>query len=1058
MKFTDIFIRRPVLAWVVSLVILIAGFQAIRSLNVRQYPKLESASVTVRTAYVGASADLVRGFITTPIERAIAAADGIDYIESQSTQGLSTINVRLKLNFSAANALADISARVNQVRADLPPEAEVPAINIEPSDAQIAAMYLSFGSSILEDNQVTDYLIRVVQPRLSAIEGVQRADILGGRTFAIRAWLKADRMAALNVSPSQVRQALAANNYLAAVGTTKGALIQVNLTASTDLRSVDEFKRLVVRQEKGALVRLEDIADVVMGADTYDQDVRLSGDKAVFMGVWVLPNANSLDVIARVRKEIDIIKTELPSGMQATVAFDSTGYINSAIHEVERTLTETVLIVIVVIFLFLGSLRTVLVPLVAIPVSLIGAVFLMQVFGFTLNLLTLLAVVLAVGLVVDDAIVVVENVERHIREGRTPLEASYLGARELVGPIVAMTITLAAVYAPIGFQGGLTGALFREFAFTLAGAVFISGVVALTLSPMMSSKLLEANRSHGALQRAIDGGFDRVRRGYTRALAATLRTRPAVYTVWIVLSLLVIPMYMFSPKELAPNEDQGVMFGAIDVPANATLEQLTPYTEQVNRIFESEPEFDHSFQITFPGSGFGGVLVKPWEERTRSIFPIQGELSGRLASIAGIRAPVFLPSALPSAGFFPIEFVISSTADHDEILRFAQKLVQEAVASGQFAFPPVTDVRIDEASSEIVLDRDKIGSMGLTMQEVGSDLSSMLGGNFVNRFNIDGRSYKVIAQAARADRLTTSQLNDIHISGPDGELMPLSAVATIRNSVEPRTLNRFQQLNAIKISGVAPRSVDGGLKVLEDAAARILPAGYRVDYTGESRQLRQESGKFLPAMGLALVLIFLVLAAQFDSFRDPFVILAGSVPLAMFGAMIFTFLKFAGPPGMHFKLTEGWTTTLNIYSQVGLVTLVGLVSKNGILIVEFANVQQALGLSKIDAVREAASTRLRPILMTTVATVAGHFPLTLVTGAGAVARNSIGVVLVGGMTIGTLFTLFVVPSLYVLIARDHRAAKASDGTASGFDAGKSGERASAFVPAGPEVAARMIET
>ncbi|HWX09112.1 MAG TPA: efflux RND transporter permease subunit, partial [Gaiellaceae bacterium] len=705
MKFTDIFVRRPVLAIVVSLVILIAGFQAIRSLNVRQYPKLESASVTIRTAYVGANADLVRGFITTPLERAIAAADGIDYIESQSTQGLSTINVRLKLNFSAANALADISARVNQVRADLPPEAEVPAINIEPSDAQIAAMYLSFGSTILEDNRVTDYLIRVVQPRLSAIEGVQRADILGGRTFAIRAWLKADRMAALNVSPSQVRQALAANNYLAAVGTTKGALVQVNLTASTDLKSLDEFKRLVVRQQGGALVRLEDVADVVMGADTYDQDVRLSGDKAVFMGVWVLPNANSLDVIARVRKEIDVIKTELPTGMQATVAFDSTGYINSAIHEVERTLTETVLIVIVVIFLFLGSLRTVLVPLVAIPVSLIGAVFLMQVFGFTLNLLTLLAVVLSVGLVVDDAIVVVENVERHIRGGKTPLEASYLGARELVGPIVAMTITLAAVYAPIGLQGGLTGALFREFAFTLAGAVFISGVVALTLSPMMSSNLLKANRSQGWLPRGIDGAFDRVRRGYTRALAATLRTRPAVYTVWIVLSLLVVPMYMFSPKELAPNEDQGVMFGAIDVPANATLEQLTPYTEQVNRIFESVPEFDHSFQITFPGSGFGGVLVKPWEERRRSIFPIQGELSGKLASVAGIRAPVFLPSALPSAGFFPVEFVISSTADHEEVLRFAQQLVQAAVASGQFAFPPVTDVRIDQATSEIVLDR-----------------------------------------------------------------------------------------------------------------------------------------------------------------------------------------------------------------------------------------------------------------------------------------------------------------------------------------------------------------
>src|ERR1700722_19748672 len=542
MKFTDIFVRRPVLAIVVSLVVLIAGFPAIKSLNVRQYPKLESASVTVRTVSPGANADLVRGFITTPLERAIAAADGIDYIESQSTQGLSTINVRLKLNFSASNALADISARVNQVRADLPPEAEVPAINIEPSDAQFAAMYLSFSSNILEENQVTDYLIRVVQPRLSALEGVQRADILGGRTFAIRAWLKPDRMAALNVSPSQVRAALGNNNYLSAVGQTKGALVQVNLTTSTDLRSLGEFKRLVVRQQGGALVRLEDIADVVMGADTYDQDVRLSGEKAVFMGVWVLPNANSLDVIARVRKEIDIIKGELPTGMQATVAFDSTGYIDSAISEVTHTLTETVLIVIVVIFLFLGSLRTVLVPLVAIPVSLIGAVFLMQLFGFTLNLLTLLAIVLSVGLVVDDAIVVVENVERHMREGMSRMQAALVGARELVGPIIAMTITLAAVYTPIALQGGLTGALFREFGLTLAGAVFISGIVALVLSPMMCANLLRADHVDSGFSGFVNRTFDRFRDWYGKHLDWTLNKRPAVYIVWGGVTLLAAIM------------------------------------------------------------------------------------------------------------------------------------------------------------------------------------------------------------------------------------------------------------------------------------------------------------------------------------------------------------------------------------------------------------------------------------------------------------------------------------------------------------------------------------
>jgi multidrug efflux pump len=1020
MKLTDVFVRRPVLAIVVNLIILIAGLQAVRSLNVRQYPKLDSATVTVRTPYVGANSSLVRGFITTPLERAIAAADGIDYIESQSIQGLSTINVRLKLNFNAASALSDISARVNQVRADLPPEAEVPAINIEPSDSVVAAMYLSFGSTILQDNQVTDYLIRVVQPRLSALQGVQRADILGGRSFAIRAWLKPERMAALDVSPTQVRQALAANNYLAPVGQTKGALTQLNLTATTDLKSLAEFKRLVIRQKGATLVRLEDVAEVVLGADNYEQEVRFSGKKAVFMGIWVLPNANSVDVIARVRNEMAAIEKELPTGMTGSIAFDSTKYINSAIEEVVRTLSETVLIVIVVIFLFLGSLRSVLVPLVAIPVSLIGAVFLMQVLGFTVNLLTLLAVVLAVGLVVDDAIVVVENVERHMREGKTRLQASLVGARELVGPIIAMTITLAAVYAPIGFQGGLTGALFREFAFTLAGAVFISGIVALTLSPMMSSKLLLPHENQGRLAKLVDRLFEGLKGFYGRLLAGTLRTRKVVYGVWVFLALLIVPLYMFSPQELAPNEDQGVVFGAIDVPANAMLEQIVPYTEQIQRTFASTPEYHHSFQITFPSGGFGGMVVNPWEERKRSIFPIQGEVFGKLSKVTGVRAPVFLPAALPSPGTFPVEFVIASTESHEEIVRRAAVLVAEATKSGQFAFPPITDVRIDQLRSEIVVDRDKVASMGLSLQQVGGDLASMLGGNFVNRFDIDGRSYKVIPQIERASRLSPDQLRDIHISGPQGKLVPLGAVATMRQAVEPRTLNRFQQLNSVKISGVAPRSLVEGLKVLEQAAAKTLPPGYRVDYTGESRQLRQEGGRFLPAMGLAILLIFLVLAAQFNSFRDPFVVLAGSVPLAMFGALIFTFLKFPGPPGMSFKLTEGWTTTLNIYSQVGLVTLVGLVSKNAILIVEFANSRQEAGVGKLEAAHQAAMTRLRPILMTTVATVVGHFPLTLVTGAGAVARNSIGIVLVGGMSIGTLFTLFIVPSVYVLIAKDHR--------------------------------------
>jgi multidrug efflux pump len=681
-----------------------------------------------------------------------------------------------------------------------------------------------------------------------------------------------------------------------------------------------------------------------------------------------------------------------------------------------------VLIVIVVIFLFLGSLRSVIVPVVAIPLSLIGGVFLMQVFGFTLNLLTLLAIVLSVGLVVDDAIVVVENVERHMRAGKSKLDAALHGARELVGPVIAMTITLVAVYAPIGFQGGLTGALFREFAFTLAGAVLISGVVALTLSPVMASRLLRSDQRRGWLARGSERAFEKTRDAYTRGLRWTLGARPAVYTVWGALALAAIPLFMFSPKELAPTEDQGVVFTAPEVPANASLEQMTVYSEALQRIFAADPDYAHSFQVTFPTGGFGGFVAKPWTERERDIFAIQESLTAKAQGIAGVRAPLFLPPPLPSAGFLPVEFVISSTESHQEILRFADQLVNEAAQSGLFAFPPIVDVRIDQLQNRVVLDRNKVSALGLDMQQVGSDLSAMLGGNFVNRFNMEGRAYKVIPQLERADRLVPSQLLDLHITGPGNALIPLGAVATLQDTVEPRTLNRFQQLNAVKLSGMSTRSLDASLQMLEEAAERKLPPDYRIGYTGQSRQLREEGGRFLPALGLALLLIFLVLAAQFDSFRDPFVILAGSVPLALFGALIFTFAKFSGPPGMHFGLTEGWTTTLNIYSQVGLVTLVGLIAKNGILIVEFANGRQLAGLSKVDAVQEAAHTRLRPILMTTAATIAGHFPLTLVSGPGAEARNSIGIVLVGGMAIGTLFTLFVVPTLYVLIAKTHRAA------------------------------------
>jgi multidrug efflux pump len=1031
MKFTDLFIRRPVIAIVVNLVIVIAGLQAMRTLNVRQYPKSENAAITVTTIYVGANAELVRGFITTPLERVIAAADGVDYIESQSLQNQSIIRARLRLNYDSTKALAEIGSKVDQVRGDLPPEAQVPVINIESVDSQFASAYLSFSSEFLKQNEITDYLVRVIQPRLTAVEGVQRADILGARTFAMRIWLKPDRMAALNISPAQVRQALAANNYLAAVGQTKGSLVQINLTANTDLRSPQEFQQMVIREQKGTVVRLGDVAEVALGAEDYDTAVNFSGQTAVFIGVWVLPNANSLDVIKRVSAELDQLQKELPEQIKATIAYDATKYIRNAIEEVVTTLGETLLIVVVVIFLFLGSLRSVLVPVVAIPVSLIGAVFLMQFFGFTLNLLTLLAIVLSVGLVVDDAIVVVENVERHLREGMKPLEAALYGARELVGPIIAMTITLAAVYTPIAFQGGLTGSLFREFALTLAGAVTISGVVALTLSPVMSSKLLRSGQEDKGLPGRINRGFEWLRSRYGEGLGVALQSRGVIYTAWGILSILVLLMFWQAPKELAPSEDQGVIFGILNTPSNSTLEQVIPYTQEVNHTVFEIPESGFTFQITQPGGGFWGVGLKPWTERKRSAFLVLPDVAARVAVIPGIQTFAVLPPSLPGGGQFPVEFIIASTAESDEILGFAQKIQQKAMQSGMFAFPPQIDVKIDQPQSEIVIDRDKAAELGLNLQTVGQDLSAALGGNYVNRFSISGRSYKVIPQLLRVSRLNPEQLSDIYVTGPNGQLVALSSIATMHDSVAARSLNRLQQLNAVKLSGVAVRPLDEALKYLETEAAQILPKGYTIDYTGESRQLRTEGNKFLPAFILAIILIFLVLAAQFNSFRDPFVILAGSVPLGMFGALVMTFLKMPNPNIPFF--TNGWTTTLNVYSQVGLVTLVGLVSKNGILIVEFANKQQEAGHSKIEAVRSAALTRLRPILMTSVATVCGHFPLTLVTGPGAAARNSIGLVLVTGMAVGTVFTLFFVPAIYLLIARDHRAEAAKRAAELGTD-------------------------
>ncbi|HYS04209.1 MAG TPA: efflux RND transporter permease subunit [Candidatus Dormibacteraeota bacterium] len=1009
MKLTDLFIRRPVLAIVVNLVILIAGLQSIRTLAVRQYPRSDVAVINVTTAYVGASADLVRGFITTPLERVIASADGIDYIESTSAQGVSTITVHLKLNYDTNAALTQIQAKVAQVRNTLPPEAEAPIIDLQTADAQFAAMYIGFSSAILDQNQITDYLTRVVQPKLSAVSGVQRADILGDRTFAMRVWLKPEKMAALRISATDVRTALARGNYLSALGRTKGSMVSVNLIANTDLKSAEEFRQIVVKEENGVIVRLGEIADVVLGAENYDTDVRFSGQTATFMGIWVLPTVNSLEVVKRVRGALPEIQAQLPAGIKAGVAYDSTVYIENAIDEVLKTLGETLLIVIVVIYLFLGSVRAVMIPVVAIPISLVGAVFLMLVAGFSINLLTLLAIVLSVGLVVDDAIVMVENVERHLSMGQRPIEAALAAARELVGPIIAMTITLATVYTPVAIQGGLTGTLFREFAFTLAGAVIVSGIVALTLSPMMGSRLLRSGDTERGFAGLINRRFEALRSMYTRHLSRTLAFRPVVLVLWAIVVLLMVPFYMFSQHELAPTEDQGFVFAIIQSAPNATLEQTMLFATKVGEVFGSFPESDITFQITSPGGGFGGMVLKPWSQRKKTAEQLKMEAAGALSKLPGVRMIPLSPPPLPGSEGFPVEFIVGSTGEPAQIADLAGQLVRKAYASGLFMYAD-TDVKFDQPQTEVVFDRDKVRSLGVDMSQAGADLSTLLGGNYVNRFSIQGRSYKVIPQVKRSERLTTDQLKDIYVTGPEGRPVPLSTFATLRTSTQPRELKRFQQLNAVRIQGAIPPgvSLDQALGFLENEAKALLPAGYSVDYAGESRQLRTEGKKFLGVFVLSAILIYLVLAAQFESFRDPFIILAGSVPLALSGALLFSFLGL---------------TTLNIYSQVGLITLVGLVSKNGILIVEFANKLQEHGKAPLNAIIEAASTRLRPVLMTTAATVVGHLTLVFATGPGAGARNSIGIMLVTGMIIGTGFTLFVVPSIYMFVA--HRQALAS---------------------------------
>lgn len=1010
MNFTDIFIKRPVLASVVSLMILVLGLRAVGSLPILQYPRTENTVVTVTTTYYGADPAVIAGFIATPLENAIAQANGIDYMTSSSQNSVNTITIYLRLNYEADKALTEINAKIQSVLNRLPSGTQQPVLTVKVGQT-VDAMYIGFDSKVLPRNKITDYLARVVQPKLQAVAGVQTAEILGGQNFALRAWLDPEKLAAYGLTATDVARALQVNDFISGLGTTKGQMVQINLSASTSLHSAKEFADLVLKQSNGAIVRLKDVANVTLGADDYDTEVAFDGKQAVYIGIQVAPGANLLSVIKGVRDEFPSIQAQLPAGLNGTIIYDSTDFVNSSIREVVWTLGEALIIVTLVIFLFLGSFRSVLIPTIAIPLSLIGTFTMMLAFGFSINLLTLLALVLAIGLVVDDAIIVVENVNRHLEQGMRLIPASMIAARELGSPIIAMTVVLVAVYVPIGFQGGLTGALFTEFAFTLVGAVTVSAIIALTLSPMMCSRMLRQRDPENPSWQdrfinLIDRVFERVRSRYERWLHGSLNYLPVTGVFAAIVLGSIYFLYSGAKSELAPQEDQGIIVASSTLPANATLEQKLVYAKQVYQIFAKHPETAHVFQIDAPGTSIAGMVFKPWDERVKTTNELQPVIQNELNTIAGARVAAFQLPPLPGSQGLPIQFVLQTTDSFDRLNEVAQQFLQEAVKSGRFIFLD-SDLKIDNPQAIVKIDRNKAAQLGLNMSDVGSALTSMLGGGYVNYFSLDQRSYKVIPQVERASRANVQQLLNYYVANVDGIPIPLSTFATIETETIPQSINHFQQLNSATIQGVAAPGVAqaDALEFLQNLAARVLPQGYSVDYGGLSRQFVQESSGFLVTFGFALIIIFLALAALFESFRDPFIILV-SVPMSIAGALIFINIGLGG-------------ASLNIYTEVGLVTLMGLISKHGILIVEFANDLQRQGKSKREAIEEACGIRLRPILMTTAAMVLGVVPLIIASGAGAVSRFNLGLVIASGLSIGTLFTLFVVPAVYMMVAADH---------------------------------------
>ena len=1010
MAFTDPFIRRPVLATVVSLLIILLGFQAFGKLVIRQYPQMENALITVTTAYPGANAETIQGYITQPLQQSLASAEGIDYMTSSSQQNFSTISIYARIGADTDRLFTELLAKANEVKNQLPQDAEDPVLSKEAADAS-ALMYVSFYSDQLSNPQITDYLSRVIQPKLATLPGMAEAEILGNQVFAMRLWLDPVKMAAYGIAATDVTSAVQRYNFLAAAGEVKGQYVVTSINATTDLKSAEAFGAIPVKTDGDSRVLVRDIARVEMGAANYDSISSFDGIPSVYIAIKGTPSANPLDVIKHVRAALPELEAQLPPNLKVSIAYDATEFIRASIDEVVKTLAEAVLIVIVVVFLFLGAFRSVLIPVITIPLSMIGVLFFMQLMGYSINLLTLLAMVLAIGLVVDDAIVVVENIHRHIEEGKTPFDAAIEGAREIAVPVISMTITLAAVYAPIGFLEGLTGALFKEFALTLAGAVIISGVVALTLSPMMCSKLLRHEENPSGLAHKLDQIFDRLKRRYQAALHGTLNTRPVVVVFAVIVLCLIPVLLMFSKSELAPEEDQGIVFLFANAPQPTNLDYMNAYTDQFVKIFKEFPEYYSSFQINgFDGvqSGIGGFLLKPWDERERTQMELLPIVQGRLNDIPGLQIFGFNLPSLPGTGQgLPFQFVINTPNDYESLLQVAERVKQKAMESGKFAFLNV-DLAFDKPEVVVDIDREKAAQMGVSMQDLGATLAILLGEGEVNRFTIDGRSYKVIAQVERAYRDNPGWLSNYYVKSESGQMVPLGTLIKVSDRARPTKLKQFQQLNAAIIEGVPIVSMGEAVDTVAQIAREEAPRGYTFDYAGASRQYIQEGSALYATFGLALAIIFLVLAAQFESFRDPLVILV-TVPLSICGALIPIFLGLS---------------SMNIYTQVGLVTLIGLISKHGILIVEFANqLRHEKGLSIREAIEEAASIRLRPVLMTTAAMVFGMVPLILASGAGAVSRFDIGLVIATGMSIGTLFTLFVLPCVYTLLASPDKAPK-----------------------------------